>query len=47
MRQQRRLTLIWKEAEVSFYDLLNEEANEANQTIGDYIKNILKSKNGF
>ena len=44
MQQQRRLTIIWEEVEVLFYDQLKEKATEAGQSMGDYVKNILKSK---
>jgi 5-methylcytosine-specific restriction endonuclease McrA len=47
MRQRRRLTLTWEEAEIYFYDLLKVEANESGQTMAEYIKNILKSKSGL
>ena len=47
MRQQRRLTLTWEEAEVHYYDWLKEKAAEAGQSMSDYIKNILKSQKVF
>ena len=43
MREERSLTVSWYDKDVQIYDNLKDEALMADQSIEDYVKNILKA----
>lgn len=42
MQQEHRVTLVWRDLDSADYESLLQKAAHASQTIGDYLKHILK-----